>query len=246
MAGVGAASAGAGLGCGGRRAARSDDHGQAETSASASTPARAVIRNSHGGAHASTAFAPIDPLTEVPAGRFVRDGRQPASSNAEDRCESLDRGSGDRIDHELDVADALASVGAQLLGHRLRVALERSDRSASWRCRPSSRPVPPGMRTWTATVRSISAGSRPTSRHAASTFSRSAGDARRRRCAVSAYHEFHASTWGAVIRSIRSPFDPIISGGPPGSRAARQQLAVAGLVVRRRRSRSRRRGGGRG
>ena len=33
---------------------------------------------------------------------------------------------------------------------------------------------------------------------------------------VSAYHEFQASTWGAVIRSIRSPFEPIRSGGPPG------------------------------
>jgi hypothetical protein len=30
------------------------------------------------------------------------------------------------------------------------------------------------------------------------------------------YHAFHASTWGSVMRSMRGPIEPIISGGPPG------------------------------
>ncbi len=80
---------------------------------------------------------------------------------------------------------------------------------------PWSRPAPPGRRTSAATVRSTSAGSRPTSRQASSTRSR-----RRTTPAtslpVSLYQAFHESAWAMVARSIRGPIEPIISGGPAG------------------------------
>ena len=36
------------------------------------------------------------------------------------------------------------------------------------------------------------------------------------RLPVSLYQAFHASAWAIVARSIRGPFEPIISGGPSG------------------------------
>ncbi len=66
-----------------------------------------------------------------------------------------------------------------------------------------------------ATVRSMSAGSRPAAVAASSTAVRS-GATPSGRLPVSAYHEFHASTYGSVRASIRAPDEPMSSGGPPG------------------------------
>ena len=76
--------------------------------------------------------------------------------------------------------------------------------------------MPPGNRTWTATVRSISAGSRPDI--AARVVDDVAQRARRPPGAlpVSANQLFQAWTCGTAMRSIRGPFEPIISGGPSG------------------------------
>src|SRR5262245_61532656 len=55
----------------------------------------------------------------------------PGSAGVEqpdDWSESLDRRPRDRIEDELDLADAFAGVGSKLLGHRFRVALERDHR----------------------------------------------------------------------------------------------------------------------
>ena len=92
---------------------------------------------------------------------------------------------------------------------------------------PMTRPVPPGIRTWTATVRSIEAGSRPAAVAAAST------SARRRATPagalpVSAYQAFHACMYGVVTSSIRGPDDPMRISGPPGRARPRQQLRLAG------------------
>ena len=119
-------------------------------------------------------------------------------------------------------------VRAECLGHRGGSPV--SGGIAAWVASPDSRPVPPGSPTSTATVRSIAAGSRPTSRHASSTTSRS-GAMPAGVLPMSAYHVFQASTYGSAIRSIRGPLEPMSSGGPPGRGAARQELAVAGLVV---------------
>ena len=91
------------------------------------------------------------------------------------------------------------------------------------------RPVPPGNLTRTATVRSMAAGSRPTSRHAASTTSRSAATPSGA-LPMSANQLFHAWTCGAAMRSIRGPFEPIISGGPLGRGPRGSSSAVARLV----------------
>ena len=100
--------------------------------------------------------------------------RQPRSSAASTGARPIDRPAVDRVDDELDVGDALARVGAQLVGDVLGASPPAADaRSAS--PEPWTRPVPPGIRTWTATVRSTSAGSRPTARQASSTSARSAG-----------------------------------------------------------------------
>src|SRR5450759_4986541 len=79
---------------------------------------------------------------------------------------------------------------------------------------PMIRPVPPSIRTWTATVRSISAGSRPTATADSSTIARNR-DTPSGRLPVSAYQAFHAVTYGSVAASIRGPLEPMRIGGPP-------------------------------
>ena len=118
-------------------------------------------------------------------------------------------------------------IRAQALSDDVGRALERRDRHLIRGVAHLGRPVPPGIRTSTATVRSMSAGSRPASIAAASTFSRR-GMTPAALFAVSAYHEFHARV-RQRIRSIRSPLEPMRMGGPPGRRG-RLQLAVARLV----------------
>ena len=134
----------------------------------------------------------------------------------------------DRIEHELDVADAFASVRAQCLRQRLGLR-RRPAASRPWAGSPWSRPAPPGSRTRTATVRSTSPGSRPTSRQASSTSARS-GATPDAALPVSSYQPFHASACGhrraEHPRALRS--DHQRRSGR--SRPARQQLAVAGLV----------------
>ena len=80
---------------------------------------------------------------------------------------------------------------------------------------PMTRPVPPSMRTWTATVRSMACGSRPAARAASSTSEISRGTPAGE-LDVSAYQAFHAAMYGTVAASIRGPMEPTISGGPPG------------------------------
>ena len=91
-----------------------------------------------------------------------------------------------------------------------------------------TRPVPPAIRTWTATVRSISAGSRPTAAAASSTIARSRGTPSGR-FPVSAYQAFHESACAIVAASIRGPLDPMRIGGPPG-RAGRGSSSASRAV----------------
>ena len=170
------------------------------------------------------------PRTTDPPVRMA-ERRHVGYAAVEDRQRGRDRADrleGDRIEHELDVADAFAGVRAQRLGERLGLAARPA---ASRPCAgsPWSRPAPPGRRTRTATVRSTSPGSRPTSRQASSTSARS------------------GATPDAAVAGVVVPGVPGVGVGhrraehprtlrsdhqrrSGRSRAARQQLAVAGLV----------------
>ena len=111
-------------------------------------------------------------------------------------------------------ADALAGEGAQRVGERRRVAVDGRDGGLRGRCpgagpsrraggrapRPSARPRPGRARPR----------GRPRRR------GRAAGRRPSGRLSVSLYQAFQESTWGMVIRSIRGPIEPIISGGPAG------------------------------
>ena len=78
-------------------------------------------------------------------------------------------------------------------------------------------------------MRSTVAGSRPAAVIAASTFSR-ASSISAQRFAVA--HAFQMSPYLASRPSMRGAVEPIMIGGPLGTRAARAQFAVAGGVVR--------------
>ena len=172
---------------------------------------RSTIGGSHRGRHASTGSANDRPTRSDggtrPCGLCPDRGSPTPGATGADRLER------DRIEHELDVAmpsrayarSASASgSGSPETGGR------RPCAGSPW-----SRPAPPGNRTRTATVRSTSPGSRPTSRQASSTSARR-GATPEAALPVSLYQPFQASACAIVARSIRGPFDPIMSGGPAG------------------------------
>ena len=163
--------------------------------------------------------------------------RQPRSSRSRTGASAATDASVIGSSDELDVADALARVGAQRLGDLVRRALERRDRPASGRCRPSSGPC----------RRAAGRGRRPSARSSAGSRPAAARGRRRRpsaaarrppaRLPVSAYHAFHASTYGQ--RRGEHPRRRSSRSAAAGRPAAPAAAAAPRRAPRRTRPRSR-------
>ena len=194
------------------------------------------------GGDASTRSGPGNRWSRGRDGRPALRRRSCAIELGQDGRDRLDRVGRDRVEDELDVGDALARRTRAGRRPWPRARRRAAASARPWRSRPGCRPVPPGSRTRTATVRSTSAGSRPTSRHASSTLVAERRDAlgpvagvgepgvprvgvRHRRAAASA------------ARSSRSS----AAGRPGAGRAAAARSRGPGRSGRR--SRSRPRGG---
>ena len=166
---------------------------------------------SHGGRHASTRLS-------VQARRCRRRVHaHPRSSSTRTGASASIESMRDRVERRAGPAPIPSRrIAAQLLGHLVRAAARAAATSllrvVALEAARSRRAAGPGRR------RSArpSAGSRPTSRQAPSTSSRSGGNAGGAVAGVGEPDVPRRRRAAASIASIRGPFEPIISGGPPG------------------------------